>query len=114
MIVKFDTLQTMLQNIHEGLNDVVLLDEKYIGYIEHLKVLAGLELEPSMIIKYKTFKSSLDFENFQKETPIRVVSVMPIYQNFKASSKTAMHTEPAILVTYFAIEVESFRKGNKC
>ncbi len=113
MIVKFDTLQTMLQNIHEGLNDVVLLDKKYVGYIEQLKVLAGLESEPSMVLKYKTFKSSLEFENFQKETPIRVVSVTPIYQNFKASSKTAVSTEPSIMVTYFAIEVESFRMGNK-
>ena len=107
MNLKYKDLQGMIATITHGLklnNENNRLD----GYISMLETLSLHEVTPTMIIKYKTFKTTRELEDFQKENIIGVINVTPIYNNFaKIENQDIVEvSEPYVMVTYYDIEKE--------
>lgn len=108
MELKYSELANMLSVCFDGLKDISKIDNKYIGFLNQLEVLSKTKTISDVIFKYKTFKTSLEFENWQNENIVFIHSISPIYNNFETNEiieETQLKTEIElnIMVTYYTL-----------
>lgn len=59
------------------------------------------------IVKYTTFKSSPEFEKWQKENAIRVVNITPLAAGFNAEEMADENIEASITYSVFVTYMEN-------
>ena len=115
MKIKYNELASTLKIIHDGIVELKEKDSKFDGYITTLDVLSRCEFIPPFVLSYKVFKSSQEFEEFQKENVIVIHNVVPIYSNFDSSQEAESSictkvSEPYIMVTYHHVDIPESSK----